>query len=183
MNEFTQNEFEIFLVAVDRHLAGTFSLIIIDGCAAALAYQVERPSLDIDTWSETSDIEDACRAARQETGLQIPLHTAAIADPPYHFEDRLVPLDIHSLSNLKIYVPEKHDLVLMKVVRGDEHDLETIKEIAEKNGLDLEVLVTRFLKEMQQAIGRPETLKHNFLAAIERVFGEDIAEQTERRLN
>jgi len=73
MNEFTQTEFEIFLRAVDRHLTSPFSLIIIGGCAAALAYHVERPSLDIDTWEETRQIEDACRAARRETGLQIPL--------------------------------------------------------------------------------------------------------------
>jgi MinD superfamily P-loop ATPase len=82
-----------------------------------------------------------------------------------------------------MFVPEKHDLALMKIVRGDEHDIETIAEIARKVGLDYDILVNRFLEEMGQAIGRPEELKLKLLVAIERVFGSEKAGEAAEKLN
>lgn len=159
-----------------------FELIVVGGCAAALAYKVESYTLDIDTIGEVSAIEDAAKAARVQTGLDIPLEPARVHDTPYNYEDRLQELRLSGLCQLKIVVPEKHDLVLMKVVRGYENDLETIEEIAQKDGLDFETLLSRFTSEMSQTIGDPAKLRLNFLAAIERVFGEEQTKIAKRAL-
>ncbi|HUU02391.1 MAG TPA: DUF6036 family nucleotidyltransferase [Myxococcota bacterium] len=183
MKKYSPAELKTFLEAIDRNLENDFTMIIIGGCAAALAYKVDRHSLDIDTINDTSEISQACQVARKETGLNVPVGAAGIADPPCDYEDRLQPLKIDGIKRLQIFVPEKHDLALMKIVRGDEHDIETIAEIAGNVGLDYEILVNRFQKEMGQAIGRPETLKLKFLVVIERVFGGDKACEAAEKLN
>lgn len=58
-------------------------------------------------------------------------------------ETRLIRV-LPRLARLVVRVPEKHDLVLMKTVRGYEHDLQAAEEIHANSPLDLEILVSRF---------------------------------------
>jgi len=81
-----------------------------------------------------------------------------------------------SLTRLKVLVPEKHDLVLMKAVRCYEHDLEALAEIHARSRLDLEVLVRRFRHEMTP-IGDPARIRDNFLLAVERSSGFESQHQ------
>lgn len=182
MRQFSPTEIETFLRAVDKHLSEPFALVIIGGSAAALAYKVSRYTYDIDTVNEISMIQSAYEAAKAETELEIPLGPAAVADFPYEYESRLEDVRLSGLRRLQIRVPEKHDLVLTKVVRGYQNDLDTIEEIAEKNGLDFETLLSRFTSEMSHVIGDPARLRLNFLAAIETVFGEEKAKQIEGKI-
>lgn len=58
----------------------------------------------------------AAERARFSTGLDIPLQKSGVADAPVDFEswlERVLP----RLRWLKVFVPEKHDLVLMKAMR------------------------------------------------------------------
>jgi hypothetical protein len=176
MRRYSPSELEDFLLGLDRHLIKPFTIVIIGGGAAALAYNVAAYTYDIDTMNDVSDIEESYIAAKKETGLKVPFGPARVADAPYNYESRLQQLKLKGLKRLNILVPEKHDLVLMKVVRGYENDLSTIEEIAVLNGLDFNTLVSRYILEMSHVIGDPRRLKLNFLAAIERVFGEDKAE-------
>lgn len=79
-----------------------------------------------------------------------------------------------NLDRLRVFVPEKHDLVLMKTLRGYEHDLQAIAEIHAFSPLDLEILVGRWEQEMQAAIGDPARLRTNFLALVERLFPASV---------
>ena len=182
MKRYNPGELERFLVALDQHLAESFTMIIIEGCAAALAYKTRGNTQDIDTMNDVSEIQDAYKAAKKETGLNIPLGPAGVADAPYGYEARLEELKLHGMSRLKILVPEKHDLVLMKIIRGYEHDLATIKEMADRIGLELETLLERFQSEMSHVTCEPSRLELNFLVAVERVYGEEKAVQVEKRL-
>jgi hypothetical protein len=53
-----------------------------------------------------------------------------------------------SLKKLRVLVPERHDLALMKVVREDRHDEDMIAEIHAHQPLKLDVLLKRFAEEM-----------------------------------
>ncbi len=85
------------------------------------------------------------------------------------------------LERLTVVIPEKHDLALMKVVRGHDRDLEAIRSLHERSPLDCDLLVRRWREEMGQAIGEPRRLRDNFLALIESVFPERLRE-VERKL-
>ncbi len=70
------------------------SILVIGGVAAALAYGATRPTDDIDAFHPpTPVVQKAVEAAQRSTGLTIPVSFAAVADAPYDFEDRLVPIE------------------------------------------------------------------------------------------
>jgi len=170
---YSKQEMLRFLSAVDVNLVEPTELILIGGAAAAIAYDVTRATRDIDTWSALEgDILKAVEVARAQSCLDIPVEHAAVADAPWRFEDRLLRLDISGWSRLRVLVPERHDLVLMKCVRGYEHDLEIAASIEQTQGLDLDTLLTRFLDEMTHIIGDPGRLDLNFRALVERLYGE-----------
>ncbi len=102
---------------------------MIGGSAAALHYGVARATHDIDTWTTVqAALAAAAEKARVVTGLDVPLQKSGVADAPCEFESRLERV-LPDLTRLKVLVPERHDLVLMKAVRCYEHDLDAIAEI------------------------------------------------------
>ena len=158
-------------------------MIIIGGCAVILAYDGDFYTLDIDTFTPVNDIEKAYESAKHKTKLNIPLHYSSVADAPYDFEERLQICSKSSLKKLHVYFPEKHDLVLMKVMRADEHDIQHIQDIASKKGLDYSTLLTRFLEEMSAIVMDYNRLELHFLYMLEQVFGEKMAENAEEIIN
>ena len=181
MRKFRRDELTRFLESVDAHLSKPKHVILIGGAAASLAYGIPRVTTDIDTINDITDLEEALRLARSDTGLDVPFQSVGIYDAPYHYEDRLTPVDL-GLKKLRITVPEKHDLALMKIVRGQENDLEAIQQIADKVGLDMVTLVDRFKNEMTHVIGGQEHLRANFLSVIEMLYGEPEADRVDSEL-
>ena len=147
MKLFNQSEFTRFLASLDGHLEKPRRLTLIGGAAASLAYGISRTTSDIDTIDSIADLEKAIGLARKETGLDVPFQEVGIWDAPYHFEDRLQTIEME-FRKLQIIVPEKHDLALMKVVRGQENDKDAIEQIANRVGLDKSTMVNRFKSEM-----------------------------------
>lgn len=170
---YSRTDLQRFLDRIDAHLSEPAQIIIIGGAAAAMAYGVSRSTRDIDTWSAVDGaLARAIDRAQQHARVRIPIEHAAVADAPWHFESRLLPLNAPGWSRLTVFVPEPHDLVLMKCVRGYEHDLETAAEIHRTYGLDLETLLSRFLDEMTHVIGDSVRSDQNFRALVDRLYGE-----------
>jgi hypothetical protein len=179
MRRFTPDEIRLFLEAVDRHLVAEVTLIIIGGSAAALAYSVTTGTTDVDTFeSDLAAFDGPLTLARSETGLHILFQRAAIGDMPWYYDSRLI-RELPGLQRLRVFVPERHDLVLSKVMRCHEGDLRCIDEIHRRYPLERDVLVDRFVTEMGHAVGHPERILANFLVCIERLFGEALADQVE----
>jgi hypothetical protein len=171
---YTPAELRRFLTAVDRALERPAQVVIIGGAAAAIAYGVTSGTRDIDTWTRVrSELAAAADRAREATGLAVPLAQSGVADGPADFESRLEHV-LPRLKRLRASVPERHDLVLMKVLRCDEHDLQAIEEIHRRSPLDPSVLVTRHQQEMGSAIIEPRRLRAQLLAAIERLFPDQV---------
>lgn len=165
---------------MDRHLISSVRIEIIGGSAAALAHGATSTTTDLDTYTATSnELLDAVARANAETGFDIPVSHATIADVPYHYHERLE-RQLPELHKLEVWALEKHDLVLSKTVRCYEHDLQQIVEIHESAGLSFEV---RFDSEMTNAIGHPGRLRMSFLIMIETVFGELKRAAAEKRLS
>lgn len=182
MKQFAGKEISEFLKGVDKHLDQPFRLDIIGGAAASLAFRIKSGTMDIDTANSAVQIEKACALARKDTGLDIPLGTASVFDGPYEYESRMKRLPIGSLKRLQVFVPEKHDWVLMKIVRLIDKDIEDIKQVSAKVRLNKSVLLKRFLEEMTHVIGRPSQLVMNFLTMMEELYGRAEADRMEKAI-
>jgi hypothetical protein len=175
--KYTDKDIQTLLKAIDANLNRKCEIILIGGAAALLAYKATRLTLDIDSFNRIAPLENAYEKAKQDTGLNIPLSQAGVADAPYNFEDRLVEYKRLKLKKLIIKIPEVHDFILIKTVRGYQHDLDVIEEISKKNKVKKEVLIERFETEMDHAIGNNRMLRQNFAVTLSRCFGEEIAEK------
>jgi hypothetical protein len=173
METFLRQQLERFLEAVDAALDEPVEVVVIGGSAAALHYGVARATRDIDTWTNVeAALAAAADRARAATGLDVPLQKSGMADAPFDFESRLERV-LPNLTRLKVLVPERHDLVLMKAVRCYEHDLETIAEIHAHSPLDVDVLARRFREEMSP-VGDPARIRDNFLVVVERLYPDSV---------
>lgn len=181
MRKFHRDELTRFLQSLDSQLSQPRRVVLIGGAAAALAYGITWATTDVDTIGNIADLEGALQLARVATGLDVPFQTVGVYDAPYQYEDRLVRLDL-GFRHLQIDVPEKHDLALMKVVRGQANDREAIQQIAERVGLDESTLVDRFKSEMTHSIGSRQQLRANFLSVIEMLYGEAEADRVDIEL-
>jgi len=180
MTLFQPSEIQRFLEATDLYLKSPTDLVIIGGAAAALAYNATNTTTDIDTINNVpKELEHAFEEASKKTGFAIPVSSVGVFDPPYCYEERLQQCEQINSKFLKIYVPEQHDLALMKMVRGYENDIQTICEIHKDLPFRFEILLERFLTEMTQVIGKPDTIRMNFLLMISELFGDELAEKTE----
>jgi Nucleotidyltransferase of unknown function (DUF6036) len=169
-------EIERFVRAIDANLAEPASILVIGGAAAVLGYGATRPTDDIDTFHVVQpEIRRAVEAARAATRLNIPVSFAAVAEAPYDFEDRLTPLTDLGLTRLTVVVPERHDLALMKMLRGYQHDIEVIEQIHQRQPLSLDVLRSRFGSEMSHVLADPRIVRLNFYLVVERLFGREQA--------
>jgi hypothetical protein len=143
---------------------------------------VSSGTVDIDTWhTNVAALEPSIAQARAATGLNIPVVPAAVADMPWHSQDRLQ-REHEAWVRLTVFKLEPHDLALSKAVRGNEHDLAGIEALNRVAPLDLETLVRRYLDEMGHAIGDRSRLDRNFVTMIERLYGEMEAERVAARL-
>lgn len=182
MKKYGNEELQTFLKVIDSELDGPFELRIIGGTAIALGYHAFEFTRDIDTVNSIEAIRGAYEAAKRKTGLDIPMGPVGVEDGPHDYESRLVVPDVSGLTKLIIKIPERHDLILMKMVRGAEHDIQAAVRVHEEHPLSFETLLHRMKSEMTHVIGNKRHILENFLAMIEAIFGEDRALDAQRVL-
>lgn len=166
MRRFGRDQILEFLAEVDEKLDGPVAMEIIGGAAALLAYGAVSPTKDIDSFTP---IDEKIWKAAGLTSTRIPLDRSTVADPPYNYEDRRRPLDL-PFKNLVIWVPEKHDLLLMKALRAAKHDEEVIQEMHQAEPFDLETIVDRYNNEMDHAVGDHDIFDQKIQLIVEKLF-------------
>lgn len=181
MRRFAGGEIRIFLRAVDRHAGRPCRLVVIGGAAAALSFRMAGGTLDIDTTSSVAALEEACRTAREETGLEIPLGRVSVFEAPYEYESRLRKAPMRGLRKLTVLIPEKHDWAFMKIARLLDKDIEHVKSVSAAVGLDKDVFLDRFLLEMTH-IEPQKRLVQDYLAMMEELYGKDEADRMENAI-
>ncbi len=171
-----------FLEELDRNLTRPCELVVIGGAAGALMYGVTSATKDIDVWNARydSDLVQALALTRQRLGLDVELAGAPVAHPPYEFEDRLVLLG--GLSTLQVRIPERYDLVLLKIARCFAGDRAHIMEMHAHEPLDLELLVQRYLAEMLTAATDPDVLDDKLWIVVDDLFRTESADAIHARV-
>mgnify|MGYP001817017772 CR=1 FL=1 len=168
--------------AVDSCLKSPAKIVLIGGSAVILAHGVTTTTVDIDTLNGvTAALEHAFEEAYQLTGLRPPVSHSGVAFVPERYEERLVRQATGGL--LELWVLEKHDLAISKVVRGDERDRQHLRAIHEHDPFEFEILVARFKDEMLPIyVGDESRPIARFLWIIEELFGELRRARVERAL-
>ena len=179
MNLFSDKELRKFLRAVDRRLKKPFRLDVIGEAVAVLLFGATSGTGDIDVTTNIGPLEDALEGAREETGLAVPVVSSGVYMTPDNYEDRVKIVRL-GFKKLQLVVPEKHDWALIKIARLYRKDIEDIKEVATLVGFDKDVLLERFLTEMNNVIGiRRADLVYNFVTMMGELFGETEAARIE----
>jgi hypothetical protein len=183
LRKYVGDELKQFLLEIDRELETPVDIIVIGGAAMALAHRSTRATKDIDLWSTTAlpgSFRSAVERVRIRTGIRIPIGETPEAEPPEAFEDRIKPYPLEGATTLRVFVPERHDLVMMKAARGEAADLDAILDMHRDQPLDLRILVERFAEMVP--VGPPERFRLRFLSMVAAVFGESAADEIEKRL-
>lgn len=173
-----------FLHAVDAALDNEMKIIVIGGMAAIVKYDAAVKTADMDVLAVVSgsgdDFARAARVASAATGLSFLIDPASIADLPWNYTDRLKPIRLR-LRKLAIVVPDKYDLVLSKMLRGDEHDYQAIVSIHEKHRLSEKILVARYEAEMDHVMGDRRNVAADMIRLLRRLYGDARAEVYRKR--
>jgi hypothetical protein len=177
MRLFPSDDIIAFLKALDCQLDGPFEVEIIGGAAGILYYDLKTHTEDIDTTTSVGDIEGAIEETRKKSGLPVPMGVAGVWDGPYEYRSRRLQVHISGTKNLWIYVPEKHDWALMKIMRLKDKDRDHILKVARTAGFDSAVFLPRFLEEMTHVIGRKQDVVFNFIVMMGELFSKKEAER------
>ncbi len=129
--------------------------MIIGGAAIALEYANRHLTRDLDTSTSIQGalldaVERARKAIQAEDDLDEapPVGAAGVFDAPEGYEERCRLVRIAGVRHLRVHVPERHDLALMKAARGDERDLAALAAMHRRKPFRLKTLISRY-DEMQ----------------------------------
>jgi hypothetical protein len=181
---------EDLLRLIDAELEEPHTLIIIGGAAIGLRYNKAHLTTDIDSVTSPRDrrlwaaIGRACRKMQEQAGLvEVPkVSSSGVFDPPEDWESRLRSLKRLKLTYLNVKLPERHDLAISKMSRGDTRDFEAIRAMHEEKPFLLPTLVKRYEEARRVRVGDPRRFKMNFLSLVSALFGDAAADRVEPRL-
>ncbi len=159
---------------VDAQLTRPGTIRLLGGAAISLAHVPSYVTRDVDyTWADREVGAAVREVAASQPELVRATQTGTFFAPCSH-EDRLEALEIPGLVFLRVLVPERHDLAIMKLTRGLTRDLEAIVEIHDDEPFDLETLVERY--DDTWVAGQQSLLDAGFRCALSAMYGEAEAE-------
>lgn len=151
-----------FFEALDRELAAPCDLHCFGGFVLTEHYGVARSTIDVDVVDvRGAEIADIARRA----GRGSPLHrrhrayvdVVTVVEIPDDYESRLIDMKVGGLTHLRLLAFERHDLVLAKLARNTDRDREDVVALAlGRQGLDTEVLRSRYRDELRPTLGRSD---------------------------
>ncbi len=167
---FGREQILAFLTEIDGMLHEPVVMEIIGGAAALLAHGARSATKDINSLSPFD-----ARIVRlvSSTTLKIPLEQAPGPYAPVSYEERRYKPDLR-FRNLVVWVPERHDILMMKALRAAKHDLQVIEEMHSAKPFDLEIIVERYNFSMRlaiQALGGHQIFDQRIQAILEMLFG------------
>ncbi len=150
-----------FLQDLDGLLTSAVELHCLGGFVVSEVLGLTRATADIDVLVARSQ-EAASLGALAGRGRplaqrhRVYIDVVSVAQVPVDYESRLIDYEVPGLRRIRLRALERHDLVLAKLTRNSDRDLEDVKRLAINLGLDVEELRRRYLAELRPQLGRPE---------------------------
>lgn len=165
-----------FLSGIDRAATAPISLQCIGGFAVSLYYGISRPTGDIDVievtpteakpWLFRTGGEGSALHQKHKVYVQI----VTVATVPYCYEERVIEIFTDQFQNLRLFVLDPYDLVLSKLTRNAEVDIEDVKHLVRSQNLQLPLLEARYKEELRPyvtgPVGRHDLTMQLWLAAF-----------------
>jgi uncharacterized nucleotidyltransferase DUF6036 len=158
-----QEPWRSFLRDLDQIAKGPVAFHCIGGFVVTNFYGFSRETRDIDvlTAHSSHDTNELFECSREGSELhkkhKVYLDRVTVIEAyPEDYEDRLVEMYAGEFNNIRLLVPEAHDLALMKLQRNNEKDREDVKYLARTGHLTPDILKERYEKEMRSYIALPE---------------------------
>lgn len=147
-----------FLQALDGKIHHRTELYIIGGAAVTLAYAPENRTSDIDVVQATDEVVQFGGTASdlsREFGVYISPLAEITFSAPAGWKARC---EVHELGtkNLTIKIADRYDLILGKIARLEQRDIEDIQAINLNAGIDPDALIARLndnLREIKNSAG------------------------------
>ncbi len=180
---FNKDILERLLIETDANLSKATDLVLIGGTALVIKYLSPRATMDVDTYNKVSkELKEAWKKAEKVVGVEVPLSQSPISVGPYSMEERFTIFKDLKLKNLKIFVPDAADIVLMKIPRLFGKDRDDISHLIKYSKIPDSVLLKRFKEEVDHIVGDQKNLRSHYLLAIEDNYGKSIADKHEKLL-
>lgn len=145
-------------------------LICVGGFVMTAVYGMPRTTSDVDVFSIAP--AEARRQLVERAGQNSDLHknhhvylqyVGGVTSLPYDFDERLSEIYVGVYRNLRLFVPDPHDLALSKFARNQPRDREDARYLLNNAPLDLAVLQKRYREEFRQYLfGVKENHDANF---------------------
>jgi hypothetical protein len=159
-----------FLTEIDGRLHEPVVMEMVGGAAALLVHGARSETKDINSLSA---FDERLMRLAPLTTHKIPLVQAPVPHAPVTYEERRYRPDL-PFRNLVLWVPERHDILVMKALRASNHDLRVIEEMHKTVPFNLETIVELYNFEMRQAIlalGGHQIFDQRIRLVLERLFG------------
>jgi len=159
-----------FLAEIDNMLHEPVVMEIVGGAAALLVHGARSETKDINSLSA---FDQRLLRLAPFTTHKIPMEQATVPYAPSVYEERRYRPDL-PFRNLVLWVPERHDILLMKALRAAENDLQVIKEMHKAKPFHLETIIERYNDEMGQAVralGGHPIFDQRIRRVLEMLFG------------
>lgn len=153
-----------FLQALDKQVRRKTTLYIIGGAAVTLAYAPDNRTSDIDVVlaaEEVVELGGAGSDLAQEFGVYIQPLVELSFSAPDGWKDRCEAHDL-SLKKLIVKTADRYDIILGKVARLEQRDIEDILAMNATDGIDMHILMTQLndnLKEVRNSAGYRNNVK------------------------
>jgi hypothetical protein len=181
---------EELLQLIDDELEEAHTLVIIGGAAIGLRYDRKHLTTDLDSVTSPGDrklwaaVGRACKTMQARYRLKEPpkVSTTGVFDPPEDWESRQRSLKHLKLKRLDVKLPERHDLAISKISRGEARDYDAILAMHREKPLLLPTLLRRYEEARLARVGNNRLFKVRFLSLVTALFGEAEADRVAPRV-
>ncbi len=150
-----------FFLELDGYLRHPIVLHCLGGFVVTACYGLPRTTADIDVLpdvprnllAEIVYVAGKSSALHRKHGVYLDLVTVAAC--PYDYEDRLTELP-GPWERLRLFALDPYDVALAKLERNLQRDRDDVLYLARTVPLDINVLRTRYHRELRPYLGRPE---------------------------
>jgi hypothetical protein len=152
-----------FLTEIDEMLDAPLGMEIVGGAAALLGHGAKSPTKDINSFGA---FDERIRQSAVLTTLRIPLNRAPTSDVLGFYDDRRVRLYL-PFRKLVIWVPDRYDLLFMKLVRASRHDVQVLEEMHAYRPFDIDAIIEKYNDSP-----RLDRIGRQLQVVMHRLFGE-----------
>lgn len=138
---FDENDILRFLTEIDAMLDLPLGMEIVGGAAALIAYGAKSATRDINSFSA---FDQRILHLAPMTKDRIPLNRAPKSPMLGHYDDRRIRVQLPQFRNLAVWVPDRYDLLFMKLMRASRHDVQVLEEMHAWRPFDIDEVIERF---------------------------------------